>query len=196
MIDKLSDYAFSLVSAIFILNIIQMILPESKNRRYILFVSSMIVTIILIEPLIKLLNEDIEVANILEESTQNLVRTSEENINQYYEQEVLNQYKINIENGIIERLKQMGYETKIIKCEYNKTTLEPEYLYLELNQKDGEIVPVKIEVMSAGNSEMESEEFNIIEERQIKEILNKEYGIKNMEVKKWTIQRQKIIVKP
>ena len=186
MIDKLSDYAFSLVSAIFILNIIQMILPESKNRRYILFVSSMIVTIILIEPLIKLLNEDIEVANILEESTQNLVRTSEENINQYYEQEVLNQYKINIENGIIERLKQMGYETKIIKCEYNKTTLEPEYLYLELNQKDGEIVPVKIEVMSAGNSEMESEEFNIIEERQIKEILNKEYGIKNMEVKKWT----------
>ena len=116
MIDKLSDYAFSLVSAIFVLNIIQMILPESKNRRYILFVSSMIVTIILIDPLIKVLNRDIEVANILEESTENLLRISEENMNQYYEQEVLNQYKLNIENGIIERLRQMGYETKIIKC--------------------------------------------------------------------------------
>lgn len=185
MIDKLSDYAFSLVSAIFVLNIIQMILPESKNRRYILFVSSMIVTIILIEPLIKVLNRDIEVTNILEESTQNLLRISEENMNQSYEQEVLNQYKLNIENGIIERLKQIGYETKIIKCEYNQTTYEPEYLYLELVHSDGEIVPVKIEVISNGKSEMESEKFSIIKEYQIKEILNKEYGIKNVEVKKW-----------
>lgn len=188
MIDKLSDYAFSLVSAIFVLNIIQMILPESKNRRYILFVSSMIVTIILIDPLIKVLNRDIEVANILEESTENLLRISEENMNQYYEQEVLNQYKLNIENGIIERLRQMGYETKIIKCEYNKKTFEPEYLYLELMHNDGEVVPVKIEVMSAKNSELnsESDEFNIIEKLQIKETLTKEYGIKNVEVKKWT----------
>ena len=109
-------------------------------------------------------------------------------MNQYYEQEVLNQYKLNIENGIIERLRQMGYETKIIKWEYNKKTFEPEYLYLELMHNDGEVVPVKIEVMSAKNSELnsESDEFNIIEKLQIKETLTKEYGIKNVEVKKWT----------
>lgn len=183
MIDKLSNYAFSLVSAIFVLNIIQMILPENKNRKYVLFVSSMIVTIILIEPVIKLLNQDIEVANILEESTQNLIKISEENTNQYYEQEVLNQYKINIENGIIERLKQMGYETKIIKCEYNETTFEPEYLYLELNQIDGEIIPVKIEVIN--NSEQLSEDFSLMEKMQIKDVIKREYGIKNMEVTKW-----------
>ena len=186
MIDKLSDYAFSLVSAIFILNIIQMILPENKNRRYIVFVSSMIVTIILIEPLIKILNQEIEVTNILEESTQNLAKISEENMNSYYEQEVLSQYKTNIENGIIERLNQMGYETKIIKCEYNKTTFEPEYLYLELIHSDGEIVPVKIEVLSEGTEESENEEFSIMEKLQIKETLTQEYGIKNVEVKKWT----------
>lgn len=183
MIDKLSDYAFSLISAIFILNIIQMILPENKNRRYIVFVSSMIVTIILIEPLIKILNQEIEVTNILEESTQNLSKLSEENINKYYEEELLTEYKANIENGIIERLKQMGYETQIIKCEYNKTTFEPEYLYLELTHDDGEIVPVKIEVMNDSSSKLD--ELSIIEKIQIKETLTKEYGIKNMEVKKW-----------
>ena len=190
MIENLSNYAFSLVSAIFILNIIQMLLPESKNRRYILFVSSMIVTIILIEPLIKILNQEIEVTNILKESTQNLIETTEQNMNNYYEQEVLTQYKTNIENGIIERLKQMGYETKIIRCEYNKTTIEPEYLYLELTHSDGKIIPVKIEVMKElkgeTENESESDEFSIIEKLQIKENLTKEYGIKNVEVKKWT----------
>lgn len=194
MIENLSNYAFSLVSAIFILNIIQMLLPESKNRRYVLFVSSMIVTIILIEPLIKILNQEIEVTNILKESTQNLIETTEENMNNYYEQEVLTQYKTNIENGIIERLKQMGYETQIIKCEYNETTIEPEYLYLELTHSDGEIVPVKIEVMKEIKSETENEsesepevnEFSTIEKFQIKEMISKEYGIKNVEVKKWT----------
>lgn len=184
MIEKLSEYAFSLVSAIFILNIVQMILPESKNRRYVLFVSSMIVTIILIEPLIKLLNQKIEVTNILEESTQNLVKLTEENQSKYYEQEVLKQYKENIENGIIERLKQMGYETKIIKCEYNQITLEPEYLYLELTYKDGEIMPVKIEVLN--NSNIEKDELSLTEKIKIQEIIKKEYGIKNVEVKKWT----------
>ena len=183
MIDKLSEYTFSLVSAIFILNIMQMILPENKNRKYVLFVSSMIVTIILIEPLIKLVNQEIEVTNILGESTQNLVKLTEEKQNKYYGQEVLSQYKQNIENGIIERLAQMGYETKIIKCEYNQTTLEPEYLYLELVHDDGKIMPVKIEVMT--ETSVEKDDLNLIEKMRIKENLKKEYGIKNLEVKKW-----------
>ncbi len=184
MIENLSDYAFSLVSSIFILNIIQMILPESKNRKYVLFVSSMIVTIILIEPALKFLNEDIEVSSILEENNQNFLNADEEVSNTYYEQEILKQYKENIENGIIDRLQQMGYETKVIKCEYNETTFEPEYLYLELNQLDGEVVPVKIEVMN--NPEKNMDEFSLLEKIQIKETLKSEYGIKNMEVIKWT----------
>lgn len=184
MIEQLSNYAFSLVIAIFILNIVQMLLPENKNRKYVLFVATMIVTIILIEPIINITDKDIEVANILEESTHNLLKISEENTNKYYEQQVLNQYKLNIENSIVERLEQMGYETKFIKCEYNEKTFEPEYLYLELMHNDGEVVPVKIEVMS--NLEQSSDEFRIIEKVKIKETLTKEYGIKNVEVKKWT----------
>lgn len=183
MIEKLSDYAFSLVSSIFILNIIQMILPENKNRKYVLFVSSMIITIILIEPVLNFLNEDIEVSNILNENQEKLVEISEETKNKYYEQEILKKYKENIENGIIDRLTQMGYETKVIKCEYNETTLEPEYLYLELNQIDGEIIPVKIEVMQ--NPQNNTDEFSLLEKIQIKETLKSEYGIKNMEVVKW-----------
>lgn len=183
MIEKLSDYAFSLVSAIFVLNIIQMVLPENKNRKYVLFVSSMIITIILIEPVLNFLNEDIEVSNVLSENQEKLVEISEETKNKYYEQEILKKYKENIENGIIDRLTQMGYETKVIKCEYNQTTLEPEYLYLELNQIDGEIIPVKIEVMQ--NPQNKTNEFSLLEKIQIKETLKSEYGIKNMEVVKW-----------
>ena len=100
MIEGLSNYALSLVSSIFILNILQMILLENKNQKYILFVSSMIVTIILIEPIITIFNKDVSVSNILTENQEELIQVSEENYNEYYETEVLNQYKTNIENGI------------------------------------------------------------------------------------------------
>ena len=63
-------------------------------------------------------------------------------------------------------------------------------MYLELTHSDGEIIPVKIEVMKElkdeTENESESDEFSIIEKLQIKENLTKEYGIKNVEVKKWT----------
>ena len=181
MIEGLSNYALSLVSAIFVLNIVQMLLPENKNQKYILFVSSMIVTIILIEPIIKILNKDISITNVLMDNQEEVIKISEENYNKYYETELLNQYKMNIETGIIERLKNMGYETKVIKCEYNKETLEPEYLYLELLESDGEILPVKIEVTSSPAKD----DLTLMQKLQITEVLRKEYGIDKMEVVKW-----------
>lgn len=181
MIEGLSNYALSLVSSIFIINIVQMILPENKNQKYILFVSSMIVTIIIIEPIIEIFNKDISVSNILLESQEELIQISEENYNKYYEMEVLNQYKANIENGIITRLEDMGYKTKVIKCEYDKETLEPQYLYLELIPSEGEVIPVKIEV----TSNPQKDDFALMEKIQISETLRNEYGIERMEVVKW-----------
>ena len=110
-----------------------------------------------------------------------MIELSEENYNKYYEVEVLNQYKSNIEAGIIERLESMGYKTQVIKCEYNQETLEPEYLYLELLQSDGEITPVKIEVANTP----QKDDLTLMQKLQITEVLRKEYGIDKMEVVKW-----------
>lgn len=181
MVERLSNYALSLISSIFILNIVQMLLPENKNQKYILFVSSMIVTIILIEPIINIVNKDISVANVLMSNQEEMIELSEENYKKYYEVEVLNQYKSNIEAGIIERLESMGYKTQVIKCEYNQETLEPEYLYLELLQSDGEITPVKIEVANTP----QKDDLTLMQKLQITEVLRKEYGIDKMEVVKW-----------
>ena len=181
MIEELSNYALSLVSSIFVLNIVQMILPGNKNQKYILFVSSMVVTIILIEPVINIFNKDISVSNILTEKQEELIQISEENYNKYYEVELLNQYKTNIENGIISRLESMGYEIKVIKCEYDNETLEPHYLYLELIQSKDEVIPVRIEV----SSNLQRDDLPLIEKMQISETLRKEYGIERTEVVKW-----------
>lgn len=181
MIEGLSNYVLSLVSSIFILNILQMILLDNKNQKYILFVSSMIVTIILIEPIITIFNKGVSVSNILTENQEELIQVSEENYNKYYETEVLNQYKTNIENGIISRLESMGYKTKVIKCEYDKETLEPQFLYLELTQSEGEVIPVKIEV----TSNPQKDDIPLMEKIQISEILRKDYGIERTEVVKW-----------
>ena len=115
------------------------------------------------------------------ENQEEIVQISKENYDKYYKTELLEQYKSNIENGIIERLESMGYETKVIKCEYNQETLEPEYLYLELLQSDGEIIPIKIEVTNVPNKD----DLTLMQKLQITEVLRKEYGIDKMEVVKW-----------
>ena len=158
-----------------------MLLPESTNRKYILFVSSMIVTIILIEPIMNILNKDISISKILNENQEEILKMSEEVYEKYYQEELVQQYQTNIETGIISRLESMGYETKKIKCEYNEETLEPEYLYLELIQGENEIIPVKIEVAAKPMKD----DFSIMQKLQISEVLRKEYGIEKTEVTKW-----------
>ncbi len=183
MIDALSNYALSIACTAFILNLIQMILPNGKNRKYILFVCTMIVTLILIEPIIGLINNEIDISAILIQNQEEYVKVAEDDYNNLSSEKIVNEYKKNIENGIVQRLENVGYKVRTIECKYNEKTLEPDYLYLEIEHQDGEIQPVKIEV--ASNCTSSKEELTISELLEIKKILRDEYGINEVEVVKW-----------
>lgn len=183
MINSLSNYALSIACTAFIMNLIQMILPSGKNRNYILFVCTMIITIVLVRPIIELVNNEINISNIFTQNQEKYLEIKEKNYNNSSNEKIVNEYKKNIEKGIIQRLEDVGYNVKYIECKYNDKTLEPDYLYLEIEHQDGEIQPVKIEV-NGGITELK-EELTISELIEIKKILREEYGINEVEVIKW-----------
>ena len=57
MIEKIKEYTYLIVISVFITNMIQLIAPKGSTRKYIIFFAGIIVTIVLIEPIINLLNQ-------------------------------------------------------------------------------------------------------------------------------------------
>lgn len=180
MIESLSNYAYSIICSSFLLNIIQMILPEGENRKYIMFVCSVIVTIILINPIINFLNKDIDVSNILIKNEEIYAEVQEENYRKYYSNEIINTYKKNIEEGVAKRLEEAGYKVHQIECEYDEVTMEPKYLKLTIESDNGRVQPVRIEV-SSSNSVI-NEKLSPFEEMKIKNMLKEIYGIEKVDI--------------
>ncbi len=177
MIEGLKEYTYLIVISVFITNMIQMIAPSGQTRKYIIFVASTIVTIVLIEPIINLLNEEIDINRTLAFNQEKYIEeTQNENL---FAAQIEKSYKTNIENGIIEHMKNIGYTIHSMRCEYDEVTLEPEYIYLEVSIEDDEIRPVKIEVSNT------TQEGTFFDEWKIVSLLKQTYGFEEVEVSAW-----------
>ncbi len=175
MIEGLSEYAYVIISIIFFIIVIQMILPDGNNKKYIFFVSSMVLTIAIINPAIKLLNKEINIDNIFEENKAKYVELENQEYEKYYKEKLVSTYKENIEKDIIKRLEESGYTVHSIDCEYDKETLEPEFIILEIEaNNNGVVQPVKIEVNNNLNSV--GKKITSFEELELKNMLVRTYG--------------------
>lgn len=179
MIDGLSNYAIAIICSSFIMNIIQMILPNSANRKYVIFVCGVIVTIILINPIISLVSKDFDLQQIFEENQKEYVDL-EKNYESKYNDEIILKYKKNIEDGIVKRLNEAGYVVNNIECEYDEHSLEPKALRLNIESDDGGVTPVRIEV--SGNYQTNENKISFVEITNIKSIIKKTYGINDIKI--------------
>lgn len=179
MLESASNYALSIVCASFLINIIQMILPSGENKKYVLFVSTMIIMIILINPIISFLNKDFDLMEVFKENEESFNLAEEESYNNYYEEQVFNMYKKNLEADIVKRLEENGYEVNKIECEYDDISKEPNYLRLELKQNDGSVTPVRIEVSGNNTPNREMSAFEVMK---IKSFIKEMYGIDRVDI--------------
>ena len=179
MIESLSNYALAIICSSFLLNIIQMILPNGENRKYVIFVCSVILTIILINPIIKFLNKDFNISNVIKQNIDLYTKIEQESYQEYYSNEIITTYKENVENGIITRLEEVGYKVHKIECEYDEVSMEPKYLKLTIESNDGTIQPVKIEVLS---NDINVKKISAFEELKIKNMLKEVYGVENVDI--------------
>lgn len=173
MVDKLSNVASTLVAAIVMITIIEMILPSGNNKKYVKFFSGVILVMIVITPMISALNSEINVEELVKQN-QIEVLNVEQNVNHDY---IYDSYNQNLKNDIVKRLEENGYKVMSIKLVTDKNTYEPSDLEVVLKHDDGVIQPVVIDVFRNSNSSLSNYDKEVI-----KTIINTNYGIKKSNI--------------
>ena len=185
VINDLSNYAIAIVCSSFIMNLIQMILPNGNNKKYVLFVCGVITAIILISPVISFLNKDFNLEEVIKYNKESFDEIEKKKYEEYYSNEIVDTYKNNIKNGIIERLKKAGYDVKSINIEYDKDTMEPSNLIIEIESSDGTVQPVRVEVIAIEGNDSSINKKNkvsVIDKLKIESILKNDYGFKRVTI--------------
>lgn len=173
MIAKLSNIATTLVILVVLITIIEMILPTGNNKKYIKFFSGVILMIIIINPIVNVLNSDIDIEEFIKEN-QMEVSNIEYELNESY---IYDAYTYNLEQDIINRLKENGYEVLDVKLNIDKDTYEPSKIELKIKHIDGEIQPIIIEVFGNTNIELSNYDKEIV-----RTLINQNYGIKKSKI--------------
>lgn len=168
MVENISNYTTTIICTIMMTVIIKMIVPNGKNKKYVLFICGMITTITILEPLIKIMNLDIN----------EVLAKNEMKYEEYKADDSLYKNTINesYENVLIEditnRLKENGYSISNVRVEYSDDYMINK-IYLNLEDEDGYVQPVKIEV---SNNQSDSRVSDITKNK-IQNILKENYGV-------------------
>lgn len=174
MINELSNTASTLVAAVVLITIIEMLLPFGNMKKYVKFFGGLILMLVIITSIINLLNSDIDIEKLIEEN-QIEVSSIEYEFN---ESHIFNSYNENLKLDIIKRLEENGYKVLDIDIITDKNTYEPTDLELVIEHDDGEIQPIVIDVFKTVSPELSSYDKEII-----KTLINLNYGIKKSNIK-------------
>ena len=157
-----------------------MILPKGKLKQNVLFTSMIVITIVIVDPLVKFLNNDIDISKIYASNQEEYETVSKKNdYEEYYNQKVKSTFEQNLKNDMVKRLEEAGYKINSIECECDKETLEPKSLKVEIETYDGFVQPVRIEVSSNTSN---TKEASFQDKVKIQKIVYDNYGIKKENV--------------
>lgn len=169
MLENIKNFTTTILFAVMTMIVIKMIVPDGKNKKYILFVCGLITTIVLMEPILKFMKLDIN-----EVLAKNQVEYDEYKADEsLYQNAIKESYEKTLINDVISRLKENGYNVGNVRIEYDKTSYKPSKMYLDLEDEEGYVQPVKIEV---SNQSIPSQ-VNEVTKSKIQEIIKLNYGI-------------------
>lgn len=176
MISFLNSWASGVVVAVIVGSIIEMILPESNNKKYIKTVIGIFILFTIISPVIVSFSGGIDLKSMIEfdEYTNSVPVASGNVIN---DNDIFNVYKDNISKEITNTLKQNGY--KVQKINVTASSKEKNYgeileIKLTIEETSTEIEKINIDISNNNNSKQEISEST---KNKVKELLNTTYGI-------------------
>lgn len=110
MINDISKWAGSIVIAVIVVTILEMLLPEGKNKKYIKTVMGIYILFTIISPIVKTVSgKDIDIESLIEVPN-STVETN--NISMQTNASIENIYISNLKKDISSKLKQKGYLTE------------------------------------------------------------------------------------
>lgn len=169
MIEKINDFTKTIICTTMMVMLIKMIVPDGKNKKYILFVCGLITTLVILEPLLSFMNINVDEVLAKNEAQYEEVKVDDS----MYKEAVKDSFENAMMSDVINRLKENGYNVSDVRVEYDDT-YKPTKIYLNLESEEGYVQPVKIEVSSNKVNKNVSE----VTKNKIKEIIKENYGIK------------------
>lgn len=207
MISFMNSWAGGIIIAVIIISLIEMILPEGKNKKYIKVILGLFLLFTILSPIVtKISKQDFKIndvmENVLQENTKQYASISDE-IADVNNQSIREVYLTNLKNDMKEKLKEKGYLAKSIEIELEDgeeyriksvnlvvTKYQEESKQEESENSVNEIVAVneikidtglKKENITSSSNTIISKDKNSLSSRQITEI--KEYFMQVYEVK-------------
>lgn len=194
MIEFISSWASEVIVSVIIATILEIVLPEGNNKKYIKTVIGVYILFSIISPVIsKFSNEEIKIENIFNlDSTlsQNTIEVDSINTTISIEKTYITKLKQDITKNVEEK----GYEVNDIEVKV-ETKDENNFgkiyeIILQISQTEkkqnnlAKINEIKIEVTNKNNQQKEDENkvsYNLLKE--LKESLNKTYEVEIEKIK-------------
>ena len=182
MVNLINSWIKNIIVAVIITIIIEMILPEGKNKKYIKTVISMYIVFVVISPIFsKILNKKIDVSKIFDDYEIPEMQMNTIDNNTYIKEE----YENKIKEDITMKLKNIGYET--VNMEIKISTKDESYGQIEkisLNVKKKNENIEKVEKVDIGNKTTKEEVITLPEEdrNKIIEYLINNYGVEETNI--------------
>lgn len=192
MISWFNSWAQGIILAVIIVTILEMIVPEGKNKKYIKIVMGVYITFIIISPIITKVtgnNFELDVSKYEDLFNSNSVQGANE-ITSINNQSIENLYLNTIKTDIKTELDNEGYESKKINISADiNVENEEAKIYkidIEVTKKQNEKDIKKVNKVEIGNSTDESniEESNLSsgEVNKLKEVLAEKYEIEKEKI--------------
>lgn len=180
MIEKISDYIEPIILLLVAITVVELILPDGKNKKYVMLVSSIIIMISVINPILKAFNSGIDFSETVDK-IQKTMNEAEYNSSTNYELDynIYNSYIENLKRNMIIRMEEMGYKVLKVKINVDKNTYEPEEIEMKVEYEDGYVQPIVIDVFETAK-QSKIKESDILK---IKNDLSSSYGVEKNKIK-------------
>jgi len=147
MILKIKAWCEGIIIAIIISIIIEMLLPEGKNKKYVKVVIGIYVMFVVLNPILEIINYDIKFEELLGFEEEISVSTS-------LDTNMKDVYVVGIQETIKEEISEMGYIVKNVEIEVDSNYENIEKIELSVEEGDDKIK--SIEPIIIGNKENKS----------------------------------------
>ncbi len=182
MISFISSWAQQIIFAVIIGVIIQMLIPEGKNKKYIKVVIGIYVLFTVISPVVgKNIDIDLSKYNIdINKNTNKVETNTQENINEIYVS--------NLKQDITVKLKNRGYECTLVELKTNENyeveniKVSNVYKIEEDDDAVNKIVINEIQIGSDSTKKQKEKDISNNEKIELKKYLSETYDVKETNI--------------
>ena len=179
MVNYLSSWAENIVISVVIVTLLEMIIPESKNKKYVKMVMSIYILFTIMSPIVKnVSSRNIDFSNLIKIDNKEIDTTSIET-----NASVINVYKESIKKDLKSRIEEEGYNVEDIdvvvenRSNENLGKIQTVNIKLTKEKNNAKVNAVKIEI---GVNKGRNENKQIIshdEVKSLKELISSTYGV-------------------